>query len=189
MLKLLTSLLLVFLLSGCHHDDYTPKPRGYFRIEYPKHKYKLFEPKDCPFSFEIPDYAFVVPDSNSLSDPCWYYVIMPRLNGQLYLTYKAVHGNLRDYMEDTRTLVYKHTSRASSIDERLVSFNKGVYGVLYDIGGDAASPSQFFVTDSSTNFLRGALYFNAEPNADSIAPSIAFVKEDIEHMLKTLKWK
>lgn len=186
---ILFSLLSVFLLSSCNHDDYSPKPRGYFRIQYPKHSFKVFNPQDCPFSFEIPNTAVMLLDTNSLSHPCWYYMLLPQLNGQLYLTYEPIKGNLRDLMENTRTLVYKHTTRASSIDERLVSFSDGVYGILYDIGGDAASPSQFFVTDSTNHFLRGALYFNAEPNSDSIAPSITYVKEDIEHMLKSLKWK
>ena len=186
---ILFSLLTVFLLSSCNHDDYSPKPRGYFRIQFPRHSYKPFTPQECPFSFDVPVTALMIPDTNSVSHPCWYYMLMPKLNGQLYLTYEPVNGNLRELMETTRTLVYKHTSRASSIDERLVSFSKGVYGVLYDIGGDAASPSQFFVTDSANHFLRGALYFIADPNSDSIAPSISYAKEDIEHMLKSLKWK
>jgi gliding motility-associated lipoprotein GldD len=184
------SLLFLLVLFSCGGDkQYTPKPRGYLRVTFPEHKYKQFDPPGCPFKFEIPELSVSIPDTNSTSEPCWYYLVFPELNGQLYLTYKTIHGDLREVLENTRTLVYTHTTRASSIDERTISFNNGVYGIIYDIGGEAASPTQFFVTDSSNHFLRGALYFNAEPNADSIAPTVAYMKKDIEHLLSTLKWK
>lgn len=92
-------------------------------------------------------------------------------------------------MEDTRTLVYKHTSRASSINEEVMHFRNGLAGILYEIGGDAASPLQFFVTDSTNHFLRGAVYFNAAPNADSISPVTQFVKQDILKLMETVEWK
>ena len=180
---------LAMLVIACGEEETTPKPRGYYRIELPARKYSMFEPANCPYKFEIPDYAVPVKDTNSFSEPCWYYLIMPKLNGQLYLTYKPLQGDVDKFLEDTHTLVYKHTARASSIDEQVISFRPGVSGVLYTLGGDAASATQFFVTDSVHHFLRGAVYFNTVPNADSLAPVQQYVREDILHLLKTLEWK
>jgi gliding motility-associated lipoprotein GldD len=179
---------LIFFLISCNHD-YTPKPRGYFRIEFPEKKYSLFTSANCPFSFEVPQYAEVVRDTNNLAEPCWFYINFPSLNGQIFLSYKEVKNNLNKYLEDAHTLVYKHTVRADAIGEKKIITRHHASGVFYDIGGNAASPVQFFVTDSTKNFVRGALYFNAIPNSDSIAPVAAFVKKDIEHLISTIQWK
>ena len=193
MRKIFTLLLIgtAATLLSCNNDDSasTPKPRGYYRIEFPAHSYKKFEPASCPFSFDIPSYAVAMPDTNGVAEPCWYYLIFPKFNGEIYLTYKSLHGDLERYTEYTRTLVYKHTARASSINEKVLDFGNGVSGIFYDIGGDAASPTQFFITDSTKHFLRGSLYFNAPPNADSIAPVVKYIKEDLLHLLETVKWK
>jgi hypothetical protein len=181
-------LAITFVSCGDNEDAYTPKPKGYYRVVFPKHTYKEFSPANCPYSFELSTSAVAVPDTNSLSEPFWYYIVMPKLNGEIYLTYKKLNGDFGKYAEDTRTLVYKHTSRASSINESVLKVNDHVGGIMYEIGGDAASPIQFFVTDSTQHFLRGALYFNAAPNADSIAPSVKYAKEDILQMIKTMKW-
>ncbi|MBK7965740.1 MAG: gliding motility lipoprotein GldD [Bacteroidetes bacterium] len=177
------------LISSCGEEETHPKPRGFFRIELPERTFEMFDPAGCPFKFEIPDYAIAVKDTNSLAEPCWYYLIMPKLNAQLYLTYKPLHGDVDKYLEDTHTLVYKHTARASSIDEQVIQFKPGVSGVIYSLGGDAASATQFFVTDSVNHFLRGAIYFNVLPNADSLAPVQDYLREDVLHMLKSFEWK
>ncbi|MBK9400503.1 MAG: gliding motility lipoprotein GldD [Bacteroidetes bacterium] len=183
---LISSMLSLF---SCGEEVITPKPRGYYRIELPERKYSMFDPAGCTYKFEIADYIIPVPDTNRLSESCWWYLVMPKINGQIYLTYKPLHGDINKFLDDTHTLVYKHTSRASSIDEQVISFRPGVSGVLYTLGGQAASSTQFYVTDSVHHFLRGAVYFNAPPNADSLAPVQSYVREDILHMLKTLEWK
>ncbi|MBL7923242.1 MAG: gliding motility lipoprotein GldD [Bacteroidia bacterium] len=182
-------LVLSLLSFSCGEEELSPRPRGYFRIELPERKFSLFDPVSCPFRFEIPDYAIPVPDTNQLSEPCWWYLVMPKLNAQLYLTYKPLNGDVDRYLEDTHTLVYKHTARASSIDEQVISFKPGVSGVLYTLGGEAASATQFFVTDSVHHFLRGAVYFNSAPNADSLAPVQDYIREDLLRLLKSLEWK
>jgi gliding motility-associated lipoprotein GldD len=184
---------LIFLftiaLSGCH-SDYTPKPRGYFRIEFPEKKYQLFEPAGCPFSFEIPSYCSPEPDINRFAEPCWMNLKFNSLNGEINLSYKTVNNNLGKYIEDSHTLVYKHTVKADAIDEKRIAYPPHhVYGMMFELGGDAASSIQFYVTDSSAHFIRGALYFNVPPRSDSLAPVIAFVKQDIEHILHTIRWK
>lgn len=183
-------LLLLTLLPSCQSEpEFTPRPRGYFRITLPPHDYKVFDPAGCPFTFEIPGYAVPVRDTNRFSEPCWWYLVLPRLNAQVYLTYKPLNGDVERYLNDTHTLVYKHTTRASSIDEQVIQFNPGVSGVIYSLGGEAASATQFFVTDSVRHFLRGAVYFNVAPNADSLAPVQEYLREDVVRMLKTLEWK
>lgn len=100
-----------------------------------------------------------------------------------------MNGNLNAYTEDARTLVYKHTQKANGINEQLIQNNFHVGGILYEIGGEAASSIQFFMTDSTHHFLRGALYFNVVPNSDSLAPVVSYMKKDMEHLLGTLQWK
>jgi gliding motility-associated lipoprotein GldD len=178
-----------FIVACSSDESFLPKPRGYFRITLPKHEYKLFNPENCPFSFEIPVQSYALPDTNGNAEKCWYYILLPQVNGQLYFTYKAINGDANKFIEDTRTLVYKHTTKASSIDESLIQPSPGVSGIIYDIAGDAASPVQFFVTDSTKNFLRGALYFNVEPNSDSLAPVVNYTKKDIEHLIGSIRWK
>lgn len=180
-------IVLVVAVTGCD-ETHVPRPRGYLRIELPKHEYQSLD-SNCPFWFDMSKLAIAVPDTNSLAEPCWWYIFYPKLNAELYLTYKPVNNNFSRFAEDTRTLVYKHTQRANAINETLISNAYQASGILYEIAGDAASAYQFFVSDSSRHFLRGALYFNSVPNSDSLAPVIKYMKEDIEHMLATLQWK
>ena len=181
-----------FLLSSCGVDEddaIAPKPRGYFRLSMPEKKYVKYD-SACPFRFEIPSYSKMEDDKHFRAEPCWLNLNFPSLNGTLHLSYKEVNGNLNGYLEDTYTLVSKHTVKASGIREEMISRDSAkVYGLIYDIGGNAASSIQFFLTDSTKHFLRGALYFNAVPNIDSIKPVIDFVKKDIYHMIETFEWK
>lgn len=179
---------LLFFLCSCD-PDYVPKPRGYFRIELPEKNYSEFSPAGCPFSFEIPQYAEMIRDSNRLAEPCWWYVDFPQFHSQIYISYKKVNNDLNKFIEDAHTLVYKHTVKADAINEKRFSNGNNVHGVYYELGGNAASQIQFFATDSTSNFIRGALYFNALPNNDSIAPVLKFLKKDIEHLISTLQWK
>jgi len=178
----------VMAAGGCRRN-YTPKPRGYFRIDLPEHAYREYR-SDCPFSFEFPVYANVQPDRSRMARPCWFNVVYPDFNGTIHLSYQTVKKNLEELTEDARTLVYKHSIKADAIGEQLFTHpDKKVYGILYDIKGNTASSVQFFLTDSSRHFIRGALYFNASPNADSLAPVIRFCREDIIHLIETFSWQ
>jgi len=111
------------------------------------------------------------------------------LKGKIHLSYKTIHNNFNELMEDSRRLAYKHTIKADAINEQMfIDDEKHVFGILYDIQGDAASSIQFFATDSTTHFLRGSLYFNVIPNKDSLAPVVSFVKKDIIKLMETLSW-
>ena len=187
----LTILIILFLivLIGCK-NDYYPKPKGYFRIDLLEKEYIKFD-STLPYSFEYPVYARVLPDKHAQAEKYWINISYPQFNGTLYLSYKSVDGNLNKYLEDTRTMVMKHISKASSIENQQYENDiSKVYGLTYTISGvAAASPYQFYLTDSTDHFVRGALYFNTVPNNDSLAPVIAFLKEDIQHMIETFEWK
>ena len=177
------------LLTTCT-SDYSPKPRGYFRIDLPEKEYLLFD-TTFPYTFEYPAYAVLNRDEIAGMEPYWINIDFPRFNGRIHLSYKVVDGNLVNYLEDSRTFVMKHIPKASAIDDSVIlRRDDNVYGLIYDIDGiGVASANQFFVTDSSRHFLRGALYFSHVPNNDSLAPVIEFIREDIKHLLETFQWK
>ena len=179
----------LFIIAGCN-NDYYPKPKGYFRIDLPDKEYVKFD-SAYPYSFEYPVYAKVLPDKNAQAEKYWINISYPQFHGTLYLSYKSIDKNLNKYLEDTRTMVMKHIPKASSIENQLYE-NKlsGVYGLTYTISGvAAASPYQFYLTDSTNHFVRGALYFSTVPNNDSLAPVITFLKDDINRMIETFEWK
>lgn len=188
--KLVPSLILLALLAVSCGEDYMPKPRGYFRIDLPEKTYLKFD-TTYPYSFEYPSYAKVSPDTRPTSEPFWINLDFPQFQGRIYISYKPVHGDLEKFLEDSRTFVVKHIPKADAINDSLIYRPEDkVYGLVYFIeGAQAASPCQFFVTDSSAHFLRGALYFNVTPNNDSLAPVINFIDEDIRHLVSTIKWK
>ena len=182
-------LIIILSLASCS-EGYSPKPRGYFRIDLPEKQYARFD-SAYPYSFEYPVYAKVVADNRATSEPYWINIDFPRFQGRIYISYKPVKNNLSEYLEDARTFVVKHIPKAEAIDDTLIYRpDDRIFGLVYYIqGSQAASPCQFFVTDSSAHFLRGALYFNVEPNNDSLAPVLAFIEEDIRHLVKTFRWK
>jgi gliding motility-associated lipoprotein GldD len=180
------------LLISCGDDDeaaIAPKPRAYFRLSFPEKKYVQYD-SACPFKFEIPVYSKLEKNTYKNAEPCWLDLNFPSFNAKVHLTYKDVNGNLNDYLENTYTYVSKHQVKSSGIREELISRDSSrVFGLLYDIGGNAASSIQFFLTDSTSHFIRGALYFNSAPNTDSIRPAVDFIKKDIYRLIETFEWK
>ncbi|MDA9555408.1 gliding motility lipoprotein GldD [Pelobium sp.] len=184
-------LFIALLVSSCgSSSDYSPKPRGYFRIEFPKKSYQLFNGV-TPYSFEYPAYAKMYLDSTDGNKPNWYNLTFPQFNARLHISYYKITSKqeFNKLVEDSRKLAFKHTVKATGIDEGTISIpQNNVYGIFYTIEGNAASSSQFILTDSTKNFLRAALYFNEKPKEDSILPIIKFIRTDIDRMIKTLKW-
>lgn len=178
----------LLILASCG-SNYAPKPRGYFRITLPEKEYSRLD-TTLPYSFEYPVYSKVLPDRGPENEAYWANLSFPRFGAKLHLSYKTVNDNLYQLLEDNRELAFKHTVKADAIQEKMFEApEKKVYGILYEIKGNTASPVQFFVTDSTNHFLRGSLYFNTVPNKDSIAPVLDFVEEDIVHLIETLNWK
>lgn len=183
--------LIVSFFSACTGaPDYSPKPRGYFRIMFPKKEYEDYK-GGCPISFVYPKYATVEPDKTMNAKPCWLNVQFPQFNGTLHLSYEQIQSKKEfdELIEDAHKLSFKHTIKATSIDQGIISFpDRNIYGIYYTIDGNAASSVQFYLTDSTKNYIRGALYFNNEPRLDSIQPVLNFVKIDVNNMIKSFHW-
>jgi gliding motility-associated lipoprotein GldD len=181
-------ILFCFFAYSCE-EVYVPKQKAYLRIKFPEKQYVKFD-KSCPYTFEYPNYCKVLKQQQHADYLCWYDITFLPFNGELHLSYKKIDDNLSEYIEDTRSLTYKHAIKANDIKEIVIKNDStNTYGLLYLLKGNTASSVQFFLTDSTQHFLRGALYFRASPNSDSIAPVLDFVKEDIEYLINTFEWK
>jgi gliding motility-associated lipoprotein GldD len=187
-------MLLAFAFLQSCNSPYTPKRRGYFRIDFPRHEYQTFDRPGYPFSFEFPVYANVVRDSSFFDtvpeNPYWINVDFPRFNAKIYVSYKQIGPNTFDKLtDDAFKMTYKHTYKASSIDQSVIHTPNGVGGIFFHVGGNAATAQQFFLTDTTHHFLRGALYFDTTPNEDSLAIVNNFLQIDLNHLINTFKWK
>ena len=186
-LDLAMCIVLAFALFTACADDVVPKPKGYFRITLPSEGHQGWTPP-CPFSAELPHYAFVKPHANARGT-CWYDIEFPGLGATIYLTYQPVNGQLDQLIGDAHDMKSKHQSMAGRIDkERVLRDSSEVWGLLFNVEGDVASPLVFYLTDSTNNFLYGSLYFNSVPNADSLAPVTQRLRADMRHFAQTLSW-
>jgi gliding motility-associated lipoprotein GldD len=179
------------MLISCNEDDeiFVPKPKGYFRMDFPKKKYRLYDSL-CPYSFEIPAYSFINRDKHFGSEFCWININFPQYNAQIHLSYKEINNNLDTLFSQSRDFVVKHQVKSTGIDETVIIRDTAkVYGLVYDISGNAASNLQFYLTDSTHHFMRGALYFNTVPNIDSLKIVVDYLRADVLQMIKTFKWK
>jgi gliding motility-associated lipoprotein GldD len=198
-ITLFIPVLLIFAACNGNHD-YSPKPRGYFRIVFPPKTYQQFS-GPYPFTFIYPKYAVMEKDSNIAPQKkdkklinMKYLLNMqfPQFNGTLHLSYESITSKkvFDELTEDARTFAFKHSVKATSIDQAVIhNADRKIYGIYYTIDGNAASSIQFYLTDSAKNYMRGALYFNTTPRLDSIQPVLKFVKKDIDTMIKTFRWK
>jgi gliding motility-associated lipoprotein GldD len=181
------------LLSSCGDDEddevYIPKPKGYPRIYFQEKTYKLYD-SICPYTFEIPSYSFIDNDKHLGADPCWININFPKYNAKIHLSYKIITNNLDTVLEQSREFAVKHQVKSTGIDETVIIRDSAkVYGLVYDISGNTASNVQFYLTDSTHHFMRGALYFDAVPNIDSLKVVVDYLRKDIVHMIQTFKWK
>jgi len=189
----LFSFSIFFLVVSCN-SPYVPKPAGYFKIEFPQKAYQTFNEPGFPYSFEFPVYAKIVRDSSFFGDtpenPWWINIEFPQFNGRVYVSYKIIgQYKLDKLLNDAFNLTNKQSVKASSIDQSLISTPNGIHGMFFKVNGDVATANQFFLTDSTKNFLRGALYFDTTPNQDSLKPVNDFLVQDLQHLINTFKWK
>ena len=187
---LVATLTLVIAFSCDRQPNPLPKPRGYFRIDLPEKAYVKVDTIE-KYSFECPEYAYITNDRYSPEEKNWVNIEMPLFKGSIHLTHKPVDGNLADYLEDVHTMVTKHLQKANGVRDSLI-FNEehNVYGLFIEMDGKGvATPMQFYLTDSTRNFVRGALYFNFKPDNDSMQPVINFIRDDIDHLINTFEWK
>lgn len=182
----LRALLIVFSLvffASCG-DEVIVKPAAKLRLQYPISNYKKVQ-LNCPFEFEKNEYSTLV-----LKNNCNINLEYPKMKATVYLTYQRVDANIEALLADAQKLTYDHTIKANEIFEqpRVDSLQK-VYGMFYMINGDAATQSQFYVTDSTRHFLTGSLYFDAKPNYDSIYPAVVYIRDDIRRIMESVQWK
>lgn len=183
---------IVVLGFSCANET-LPKPSAYLRLEYPNSEYKTFN-TGFPFTFEKNELAKEIKARAISTDSGSYAIdiIYPDLKGTIYLTYKPINNNkerLIKLLKDAQGFTQEHTLKADAISEQIFeSKEKKVYGMFYEVGGNAASQSQFYVTDSLNHFLTGSLYFYAKPNYDSILPAANYLQKDIQHIMETVKW-
>ena len=183
----------LWLLVACN-SSYTPKPSGYYKIPFPEKKDQVFDRPDYPYSFEFPVYAKVVKDSTffgeATENPWWINIDFPQFNGRIYISYKEIGKNVFDtLLKHAYELTGKHTSMAYSIEDTAFVTPNKIHGVFFTVGGNVATANQFFLTDSTRHFLRGALYFDATPNSDSLSIVNKFLLEDMKHLVNTFRWR
>ena len=190
------SALCAIAFFSCSDPVLTPKPRTYPRIEFPTvREYKPFDANYCNFTFDQPAYTTVVQDTSFFGErpehACWFDVYYPMFNGRVHFSYKTIKSSadFEKMLGDAHQLTGKHTIKADGIDEIAIKNKNGIGGIVFDVQGNVASPFQFYLTDSTRHFVRGALYFKAKADADSLRPVIEYVKTDMMRMVESFKWR
>ena len=184
----------LFIFS-CNSNYTIGKKKGYFKIDFPEKKYQLFDWPGYPYTFEYPVYASVIKDSTFFGDKAedwWINIDLPRFEGRIYISYKEIgsRNKLDSLVNDAFKMAYKkHADISTGIVDSLMTTPHKVEGIYFNLAGNTATANQFFLTDSTKHFLRGALYFNATPNADSLLIVNDFLKKDLQHLINTLRWK
>jgi len=186
MLKKCTVIVLlftIFFLIGCK-KEVLPKPSSYLRLDYPEAEYVSLK-GNCPFEFDLNSSAIIKEDK-----ACGYSIHYPKMKATIYLTYKPVSNNINMLLRDAQKLTYEHVIKADDILEQpFINQDKKVYGMFYQVNGNAATNSQFYLTDSIHHFVTGSVYFYSKPNFDSIMPAVSYVKNDMQRLMETMKWK
>ena len=185
----------IFILVSCNSDYTVGKRRGYFKIDFPEKKYQKFDQGGYPYSFEYPVYSSIVKDTTFFEttpeNPWWINIDFPQFAARVHMSYKEIGKNKFDSLiNDAFKLSYKqHTYKASAIEDSAIVTPNNIHGMYFTLSGNTATANQFFLTDSTRHFLRGALYFAATPNEDSIGIVNDFLKKDLLHLINTLQWK
>jgi gliding motility-associated lipoprotein GldD len=185
----------LFFIACSHPID--PKRRGYYKINLPVNQgNKLYNIPGFPYKFEYPSYAEISKDSSFFDtkpeNDYWLNIDVPSLDARLYISYKTIaksgKNSFDSLLMQTTTMSFKHSSLANGIEPKPFKTTNGIDGVFFDVSGDVATSKQFFLTDSVKHFFRGALYFNAAPNNDSLKPVYDFLEKDLNTIANTLQW-
>lgn len=178
------AIILIALTVVSCKDEVVPKPASFLRLDYPEAKYVNFE-NNCPFSFEMNEDAVIKGEKD-----CGFAITYPKMKATIYLTYKPVNNDINKLLKDAQKLTYEHVIKADDILEQpYLNTQKKVYGMFYQVDGNAATNSQFYVTDSTKHFIAASVYFYAKPNFDSVMPAVSYIKNDMQRIMETLKWK
>jgi gliding motility-associated lipoprotein GldD len=211
-MKYIFSLIFLALAISCN-STYTSKKEGYYKIDFPERAYTTFNDPAYPYTFEYPVYARIAKDSayfdSTSKNPYWINIVFPSFNGKIFISYKNIEGtsvykvkipgggyrdsigknDFEKMVNDSYNLTYKNDIKAYSIEDSVMHTPNNITGIFFRLSGNVATARQFFLSDTLHHFLRGALYFDATPNEDSLRPVNAFLQEDMKHIINTLKWK
>lgn len=182
-------------LVACNSDYTAGKKKGYFKIDFPEKKYQLFDKQGYPYTFEYPVYANVIKDSTFFDDKAgdwWVNIDVPQFSGRIYVSYKEIgqQNKFDSLVNDAYKMATRqHINISTGITDSLMQTPNGYGGLYYDLGGNTATANQFFLTDTAKHFLRGALYFDAAPNTDSLGIVNEFLRKDLQHLINTLRWR
>lgn len=186
----IVAVLITGILSSCQRE-FLPKPIGYNRLILPRPEYQAL-PDTLPYRFDYSKHAQLLPDTSRLSERYWIEIYYPELNSTIHITYKPIQNNeqlLKEFLNDAYTLAAKHQIKAYAIDEAIVTTPDGKTAVVVELQGEVPSQMQFTITDSTKNFLRGALYFNTKVHNDSLKPAIEYMKKDMMYIINSFDWK
>jgi len=188
-MKYLSMLLVSLFILSCEEEINIPKPPTYLRLELPDHEYKLYS-DNCAYQFEIAKSYTVKKVSDENGETCHKDIDLGKLNGSIHLSFIDMVEPLSTYVNYVNDKIDEHKVKATGIeDRRILNKDKHVYCTFFELKGDVASPFQFYITDSTTKFVSGVVYFNSTPNYDSIRPSLEYLKVDLEHMIEKFEWK
>jgi len=173
----------VLIFIGCKEEE-LPKPTAHLRLDFPEADYAYFD-DGCPFSFVYNEESLL-----KVKNTCDISIQYPKMKATMFITYKPITENLNTLLRDAQKLTYEHVIKADDIVEQpFVNPEHKVYGMFYQVGGNAATNAQFYATDSTRHFITGSLYFYAKPNFDSIMPAASYIKDDMQTLLESLRWK
>ena len=176
-------MIIVVLSAYSCKEEVIPKPKAMLRLDYKAGEKEAFETDY--YQFQLNQLADVERGENASIT-----IDYPEMNGSIFITYMHVEENLEKLLSDAQKLSYEHVVKADNIVEQpFINEEDRVYGMYYEIGGNAASQAQFYVTDSTRHFLTGSLYFYAKPNYDSIYPAAIYLQKDIRQIMESLRWK
>lgn len=186
--KSLVFLVLIFTgLIACNNRvNYVPKPSTYLELVFPERAYEIYQDA-CGYSFNKPVYFNV---RNVSGSSCNRDIELTNFNGAIHISRIDMDTSLAAYINYAIDKVGEHKVKASAIfDSTIIRNDARVYGTFFELHGNVASPFQFYLTDSTSRFINGVVYFNSRPNYDSIKPVLNFVKKDILELMNTLEWE
>jgi len=180
----LVLLVAISTLNTSCKEETVPKPKAFLRLDYTMGNYIPYN-SDCPYTFTYNELAKIKSKGS-----CNFTIEYPKMKATIYLTYKPVNNDIEKLLHDAEELTYKHVIKADNINAQpFINANNKVYGMFSQVGGNAATNAQFYVTDSTKHFLTGSMYFYAKPNYDSVMPAAAYIKEDMKNLMETIIWK
>jgi len=191
--KIFILFLLIYFFPSCVSPETKPipKPKSYYRIDYPDKNYipLLKNENNSPYLFERPSYTQVAKIPGSPDEDM--VLVFPELKADLIIKYiKIIDTSFNSLTEKVKSDAYYHSFKANAIDEKVFSNpNSNIYGITYEITGNSACNYLFYLSDSVNQMITGELLIQSTPNYDSLKPTIDFIKSDIVHLIETFEWK